>query len=140
MAADSASCGVRIGVITGNILKRWMRFEAISLPFAPSYRINDWIKIEFRRFVAVKQSVTAARAALVCSNSERSVTYHSKKRMPAPCVSRTVVSGTLRRVERMALEIRINSAGNPADKRLPSAITSRIRTLRLTCSPEAPPF
>src|ERR1700722_18137323 len=55
----------------------------------------------------------------------RGVTYHNRNRSPAPCVSSTVVSGTLRRTGgSIAPEIRMKAGGNPADRRLPRATTS----------------
>src|SRR5260370_24240350 len=59
------------------------------------------------------------------SNIDRGVTYQSKNRIQRPWVSKTVVSGTLRRIcGRIALEIKMKRGGSPADKRLPSAMTS----------------
>src|ERR1700730_16517238 len=50
----------------------------------------------------------------------RGVMYHSKKRSPIPCVSKTVESGTLSRIcGRIAPDIRIKRGGSPADKRFP---------------------
>src|ERR1700722_9171828 len=52
----------------------------------------------------------------------RGVTYHNRNRSPAPCVSSTVVSGTLRRTGgSIAPEVRMKPGGNPADRRLPKA-------------------
>src|ERR1700738_3787974 len=60
-----------------------------------------------------------------CWNTERGVMYQSRKRNAAPCVSKTVDSGTLSSIwGSIAPEIRTKPGGRPADRRLPKAMTS----------------
>jgi hypothetical protein len=62
------------------------------------------------------------------------VTYHSKNRIPAPCVSNAVVKGTFRRIwGRRAPEIKIKRDGSPADNRLP--MTYLAWNIETTCFP-----
>src|ERR1700720_2085849 len=71
------------------------------------------------------QSATTVCSMAVCSNIARGVTYQSRNMTAAPCVSKAVVNGTLRKTcVRMAPESRMKRGGRPADRRLPSANTS----------------
>ena len=67
----------------------------------------------------------AALSGSAEAKKSRGITYQSRKIAAAPCVSSTVVNGTLLRIRgSRAAEIRTKRDGKPADSPLASAMTS----------------